>query len=97
MKQGSLRRRSKLEITEAKRLEAARAAEVEKKLADFEKMQAQIQELRQQAAAVNQVQGLIENLTDAGLIKRIGETGYEGVDSYEEHQQLAAQRQAERE
>ena len=40
MKQGSLRRRSKLEIAEAKRLEAVKKAEIEEKLAAFDRMQA---------------------------------------------------------
>ena len=46
MKQGTLRRRSKLEIAEAKRNEAAQKAEVEQKLAEYEKLQLQIDHLK---------------------------------------------------
>ena len=45
MKQGSLRRRSKLEIAESKRLEAAKKVEIEEKLAAFDRMQAQLDSL----------------------------------------------------
>ena len=48
MKQGTLRRRSKLEIAEAKRNEAAQKIEVEQKLAQYEKMQLQLNQLQKQ-------------------------------------------------
>ena len=50
MKQGTLRRRSKLEIAEAKRNEAAQKAEVEAKLAQYEKVQLQLSQLQKQTA-----------------------------------------------
>ena len=42
-----MRRRSKLEILESKRLEAVRKEEIEAKLAAFENMQMQIQTLQE--------------------------------------------------
>ena len=46
MKQGTLRRRSKLEIAEAKRNEEAKKAEVEAKLVEYERLQLQIDQLK---------------------------------------------------
>lgn len=51
MKQGSLRRRSKLEIAEEKRNAAIKQADIEQKMAQFDQMQAQMQALQEQAAA----------------------------------------------
>ena len=48
MKQGTLRRRSKLEIAEAKRNEAAQKVQIEQKLAQYEKMQLQLNQLQKQ-------------------------------------------------
>ena len=94
LKQGSLRRRGKLEIAEAKRNEAIQKAEIEQKLAAFDRMQAQIDSLQQQAAQTSQIQGMLQGLENSGLIKQTGVCQYEGVDSYEEQQQLLAQRQS---
>ena len=51
MKQGALRRRTKLEIAESKRREATEKAEIEQKVAQFDALQQQIQQLQSQAAA----------------------------------------------
>ena len=95
MKQGTLRRRSKLEIAESKRREAAEKAEIEQKVAQFDALQQQIQQLQSQANAAGQIHGVLQHLKGAGLIKEMSPGNYEGVESYEEHQQLASQRQAE--
>ena len=84
MKQGSLRRRSKLEIAESKRLEAVKKVEIEEKLAAFDRMQAQLDSLQEQAAAANQVHGVIQHLVDGGLIKELAPGQYEGVGSFQE-------------
>ena len=38
---------------------------------------------------------MLQGLENSGLIKQTGAGQYEGVDSYAEHQQLAAQKHAE--
>ena len=46
MKAGAVRRRGKLEIAEAKRNEAVKKAQIDEKLANYEQMQLQIQQLQ---------------------------------------------------
>ena len=53
--------------------------------------------LQEQAAAAGQIHGVLQHLKGAGLIKELSPGNYEGVESYQEHQQLAAQRQVEKE
>ena len=95
MKQGTLRRRSKLEIAESKRRQATEKMEIEQKVAQFDALQQQINQLQAQAVQTGQINGVIQHLVGAGLIKELGPGQYEGVQSYEEHQHLAAQVQAE--
>ena len=58
-----------MEISEAKRLEAVQKAEIEQKLAAFDRMQAQITSLQEQAAQTSQIQGMLQGLEASGLIK----------------------------
>ena len=58
-------------------------------------MQAQLDSLQEQADAANQVHGVIQHLVDGGLIKELAPGQYEGVGSYQEQQQLLAQRQSD--
>ena len=84
-----------MEIAEQKRNEAAREEEIQEKLSAFQHMQVQIQQLQEQAAKVQQVEGVLNHLTNAGLIKQVGAGEFEPVNTFEEHQQLTAQKQAE--
>ena len=46
--------------------------------------------MQEQAAAAGQIHSVLQHLKNAGLIKEMQPGNYEGVGSYEEHQQLAA-------
>ena len=54
-------------------------------------MQNQIDQLKMQASQFSNFQEVLQNLHGAGLIKQVGSGAWENVNSYEEHQQLAAE------
>ena len=92
MAEGTKRRRGKLEIAEAKRAEAARKEEVDRKMAAFDKMQAEIAQLKRQTADMQKAENAINGLHEVGLIRRDADGSFSAVESYDEHRRILQMR-----
>ena len=86
LKASAVRRRTKAEVREAKLEEAARAADVEKKLRELEQLKAAHNENQ---TAMNNATNIMHQLYDQGLLKQTEEDGkVVPVETFEEYQQL---------
>ena len=93
MKASAKRRRSKKQIEEEKKQEALRQAEIEQKLADYDRMKSRLNEVKESDDYQKKGQVLMSDLWNSGLITQDGKGQICAVDDVEIAMQLKRQRQ----
>jgi len=93
LKAGAQRRRSKLEIQQAKLAEQERLRDIAIKVERFDQMQQELEELQRRQEEHQQAETAITNLGQMGLLKMDANGNFAGVESWEEHQRLLQSRQ----
>ena len=88
MKASAKRRRGKAEIKEQRRSDVQKQSEIVQKLARIEELERGYQQLKRSAERVQSLEGNIQQLLDAGLLRYDAQGNVHSVASYEEHQQL---------
>ena len=79
MTSSAKRRRSKKQIEEEKKQEERQQAEIARKIARFDEMEAQVNEMKEKVEKVDMAGDALLNLKKAGLVKQTGDNDYELV------------------
>ena len=91
MKEGTKRRRTKEEIRQEKLAEAHRITDIEQKVQQFERMQAELDELRAGRDQFANAEAAVQNLQANGMVRFLEGNQIQPVQSWEENQQLLQQ------
>ena len=91
MKAGAKRRRTKEEIRQEKLAEAHRITDIEQKVQQFERMQAELDELRAGRDQFANAEAAVQNLQANGMVRFLEGNQIQPVQSWEENQQLLQQ------
>lgn len=91
MKDGAKRRRTKEEIKREKLAEEERLADINQKVQQFERMQAELDELRAGRDQYANAEAAVQNLQARGMVRFLDGNQIQPVQSWEESQQLLQQ------